>query len=107
MSIEFDRQHNKEEKITCIECGAHFEETSPCDGLQALGYNIVTIAERITEIKSKTMEPVKRSGGQKKNTPSDEDEEKEKEILAHFSRGTKDMMSSSCDEDGNIIDSRL
>ncbi|KAK5059947.1 hypothetical protein LTR84_009830 [Exophiala bonariae] len=80
MTMDLDRQQNKEEKITCIECGAHFEETSPCDGLQALGYNSETVAEQIAKIKEKSMAPVKSGGGQKKNAPTGKDEEEKKEI---------------------------
>lgn len=39
-SMDFERKEEGEEKIACLDCGTHFEETSPCLGLKALEYDV-------------------------------------------------------------------
>ena len=46
-NMEYERQQKKEDKIACIECGTQFEETSPCAGLKALGFNSEEVAKRV------------------------------------------------------------
>ncbi|KIW99896.1 uncharacterized protein Z518_10824 [Rhinocladiella mackenziei CBS 650.93] len=52
-AMEFDRQEKAEEKITRLECGAHFEETSPCSGLKELGYNGEEVVRKVGKAKNK------------------------------------------------------
>lgn len=52
-AMEYERITKKEDKRSCIECGANFEETSPCTGLQELGFNSEDVARRVQKAKDK------------------------------------------------------
>ncbi|KEF53932.1 uncharacterized protein A1O9_09727 [Exophiala aquamarina CBS 119918] len=52
-TMEFERVMKKENKVSCIECGANFESTSPCTGLQELGFNSEDVAKRVQNAKDK------------------------------------------------------
>lgn len=74
-AMEFDRREKGGDRVACIECGAHFEETSPCSGLKELGFNSDTVAEKLQKIKSKKN---KRTAGPRRGSqvvPDDSDEE--------------------------------
>jgi len=72
-TMESESLKKREDKISCIECGANFEETSPCTGLQELGYNSEQVARRIQETQN-PMEGVSLS-------PEGDAEEKEKDWI--------------------------
>ncbi|KAK5274505.1 hypothetical protein LTR99_004787 [Exophiala xenobiotica] len=83
-AMDFERQQREEEKIACIECGAHFEETSPCSGLQELGFNSNEVAQRVEKLKTKRSKAaknksstaaVRRGSASHSQTPAGEDDD--------------------------------
>jgi SNF2 family DNA or RNA helicase len=79
-NMEYERQTKKEDKITCIECGTHFEETSPCTGLEELGFNSEEVAKRVQRVRDNRKAPENRGTFRGKSTsasPESEDEEED------------------------------
>ncbi|EXJ91918.1 hypothetical protein A1O3_00468 [Capronia epimyces CBS 606.96] len=52
-AMEYECQARSEEGCACLECGALFEETSPCSGLKELGFNSDAVTQRIEETKKR------------------------------------------------------
>ena len=43
----------EEERTACLECGTRFEETTPCDGLEELGFGGASVMARVEKKRSK------------------------------------------------------
>ncbi|EXJ93368.1 hypothetical protein A1O1_01760 [Capronia coronata CBS 617.96] len=54
-AMDYERQLRGETKSACLECGAHFEETSPCSGLKSLGFNSDSVARKVEKAKRKSL----------------------------------------------------
>lgn len=46
-AMEYERQAKGDDRCACLECGARFEETSPCSGLKDLGFNSEAVNQKI------------------------------------------------------------
>ncbi|KAI1615710.1 SNF2 family N-terminal domain-containing protein [Exophiala viscosa] len=76
-AMDFERRERDEEKIACIECGTHFEETSSCSGLKELGFNSEEVAQKVEKVKAKRGKNKTAVSWQGSQTNADEDEEED------------------------------
>ena len=67
------------EKIACIECGAHFTETSPCSGLLELGFNSTETKKKAEKLKNKTRKRSSSSLRRNSQASNEESENEEKD----------------------------
>lgn len=77
-NMEYERQQKKEDKIACLECGANFEETSPCTGLEELGFYSEEVARSVQRVSNRRKAPENRGAARGKSasvSPESEDEE--------------------------------
>ncbi|EHY55056.1 hypothetical protein HRR83_005690 [Exophiala dermatitidis] len=91
-AMEYERQERGEEKCACLTCGVNFEETSPCLGLQELGFNGEEVSKKVEKAKRKrarrsssSLGPSQSESGTRRNSirgitdSDDESDEEEKD----------------------------
>lgn len=80
-AMDFERRERGEEKTACLECGAHFEETSSCSGLKELGFNSPDVARKVEKAKAKRSkkQPAMARRGSLTNSDGDEEEDPDPE----------------------------
>jgi SNF2 family DNA or RNA helicase len=61
MQLDEERKLAGEEKMTCLECQTRFEETTPCRGLEALGFGSAAVMPNVAKKQKKIAKQLKRA----------------------------------------------